>query len=900
VTESTPLAPSAEVGYLPEPIFERPPILTRVLETAEDKIREPLARRKFFQRLFLLDRDWMTRITMLMLIGAMVWGVIGGLDAYGFQSQAYGYATSGTIALTNQEIYSSITLHGLRMLFGFAQQLEMALFGLLAINAMGVKPRHKWALYASVGLINASILLLEGPFYVWPAFNDNYFPALGWTFSSPLGIQGQSAYAISPLWFLGWYALTAAVLIWAGWMLVHFRDWLRSRPAGAAGRLPVSLLFVFATVILIPITYGPLLVSTTWDIGTYYLGWGLDPLVNQVIFWMFGHGIVYVLFLIPVAALYLLIPILSKRPIYSYRFAILAAVLFILLTPLLGIHHLFLTALPTWATYTTMVISFLIIIPSAVTFFSLWMTMKGVRRSQWEWNIVALFALLAFAGSIAGGLSGPDVATIGANVDLHNSLFVLSHFHTITILAIVTGAYAVLYAVFPLLCGRLWFSTWLARVHFLATAVGGIIIVVCFEGLGALGILRRQILFPNLPAVDLYNVLLFAGIIVILVGQLFFVLNGFLTAYRGRPLVTSGLSFDEAIRTAARSTYVGSTVPVQDLPIQRKVTRARRERVEKLWVGSVIVLIVIVLAAATPQALSVTNGITSATNAPAGSEYITLSGQQYYWTVHETGPIRGTFDNAIVAYAGQWISVNATATGATQSLYIPFRSLPMVNVQVVPGSESYALFQAPSTPGVYGAPDGEFDGPWFGQDAAALIVLPSSGASDLSTFRAGGGAGDIYNPPVLTAASANLVGDSEGLFNHSIPGPTLYAGAGLVSFRWEVPLSSIGTNNYLVNVTSNDPNAQQQYVIDHNYTLPYPVGIYEITATHGLRLVTAPQSLRIDQAVNESVPLASGVYLYGLVSPVSYSYNPDGQSNGSTGSQLGEVMGLWGVLWVGP
>lgn len=884
---------------MPEAIFERPPILTRVLDTAEDAIRVPLARRRFFQRLFLLDRDWMTRITMLMLIGAMVWGVVGGLDAYSFQSQAYAYATTGTITLTNQEIYSAITLHGLRMLFGFAQQLEMALFGLLAINAMGVKPRHKWALYASVGLINASMMLLEGPFYLWPTFNDSYFPSLGWTFTSPLGVQGQSAYVIGPLWFLGWYALTAAVLIWAGWMFVHFRDWLRTRPVGAAGRLPVSLLFVLATVILIPITYGPLLVSTTWDIGTYYLGWALNPLVNQVIFWMFGHGIVYVLFLIPIAALYLLIPILSKRPIYSYRFAILAAVLFIVLTPLLGIHHMFLTALPTWSTYATMVISFLIIIPSAVTFFSLWMTMKGVRRSQWEWNIVALFALLAFAGSIAGGLSGPDVATIGADVALHNSLFVLSHFHTITILAIVTGGYAALYAVFPLLTGRLWYSTWLARIHFVATAIGGILIVVCFEELGALGILRRQILFPNLPAVDLYNIILYAGIIVTLIGQLFFVLNGFLTAYRGRPLVTTGLTFDEAIRAAAQSTYIGPTVSIREVPVQRKVTRARRERVEKLWVGSVIVLLVLVLAAATPQALFVTQGITSAANAPAGSEFVTMAGQPYYWTVNETGPIHGTFDNAIMAYAGQWVSINATARGATQSLYIPFRSLPMVNVQVVPGTTSYALFQAPSAPGVYGAPDGEFDGPWFGQDAAALIVLPTTGSSALSAFQSSGGSGDIYNPPVWTAASANLVGDGEGLFNQSIPGPTLYASAGVVSFTWEVPLSSIGPNNYLVNVTSNAPNSQQQYVIDHNYTLPYSVGIYQINATRGLVRMTPPQSLQINRVIHESLPLAGGVYLYGLILPVSYSYDPDGQSNGSTGSQLGEVMGLWGVLWVG-
>lgn len=884
------------------PVFEHPPALVQYLDATEDAIRQRLAKLRLFDRVFLLQRDWMTRITMLMLIAGLFWGAVGGFDAFGFQTQVLAYATQSTLHLSNVEIYSSVTLHGIRELFGFAQQVEIAVVGLLVVNALGVTPRHKWTLYLVALLLNGSMLLLEGPVYLFP-FNDNYFPAVGWYFLSPLGVDGQSAYVVSPLWFLGWLALGAAVLLWTAWVVVHLLDWYRAHPQAAGRQFPVFMWFVVGTLVLMPLTYVPVLVSTVWDMGTAYAGWAISPIANQVIFWMFGHAIVYVLFLIPIIELYLLIPILARRPIYSYRFAVASAIGFVVLTPLLGLHHLYLAPVPAWSTWLTMAISFAIVVPSAITFFSVWMTVKGVPRSTWEWNAVALFALLSFGGAIFGGLTGPELATIPFDVDVHNSLFVLAHFHTITILAIVAGGYALLYAFFPILTGRQWFSAALARVHFLFTLVGGTTLVLAFDELGNLGVLRREYILPIVPAITLYQTVLFGGIVILLVGQLFLVANGFLTVFRGELFSASGLSFDEAVRRAAQSTAPrAGRVPIDDVPFVRRVPRARREGAEKAWVASVIVLLAIVGAAATPGAFGVGNAINGAGGDPPISEYITLSGVQYFWTADETGPVTGSFDNALVAYAGNWIQLNLTTSGATQAFLLPFRSAGVVDVQVVPGSESFAQFQAPAVPGVYGAPDGEYDGPWFGQDVAALIVLPPANATgaSLGSFDAADGLGDIYNPPVEPVGTGPLVGNPEGLFNNSVPGPTLVATVAVpgttVTLPWTVPLSSIGADNYLVNVTSTDPNQQQQYVIDHNYTLPFTLGIYRLGPTAGpVPIVTAP--LSIGRIVDLTATLVPGVYLYGLIQPVDYSYNPAQESGGDTGIQTGQVMGLWGVLW---
>lgn len=885
-------------------VFKRPPALIQFLDETEEAIRSRLAKMRLFDRVFLLQRDWMTRITMLMLIAGLVWGAVGGFDIFGFQTQVVAYATQSSLHLSTQEIYSSITLHGIRELFGFAQQVEMAVFGFLLINALGITPRRKWTLYLSVGLLNASMLLLQGPIYLTP-FNDNYFPAIGWYFLSPLGIYGASAYVVSPIFFLGWIALAAAVLLWAWWMVANVLDWYRQHRAAALGRrFPAFLWLLMGTLVLIPLTYVPLLTASLWDMLTAYAGVPLSPLANQVIFWMFGHAIVYVLFLLPVVGLYFLIPLLARRPIYSYRFAVASAIMFVVLTPLLGIHHLYLTPLPAWVSWLTMLLSFAIVIPSAITFFSVWMTLKGVPGSQWEWNAVALFSALAFGGSIFGGLSGPVLATITTDVNVHNTMFVLAHFHAITILAIVAGGFAFLYAFFPVLTGHRWFSVRLAQLHFAFTVVGGSTIVLAMDQLANLGVLRREVILPIVPAITGIQLILFTGIIVMLVGQLFLVANGFLTVVRGPIFSASGLSFDEAVRLAAQSTTPASRrVPVHDIPFVRRTSWQKRERAEVAWIVTVSVLLAFAVTAATPGGLAVANGHTGVGREHPDTEFVTLIGQQYYWTANETGAIHGTFDNAIVVYADQWLQFNMTATGATQSLYIPFRDQAVVNTQVVPGSTSYASFQAPAQPGVYGAPDGEYDGPWFGVDVAALIVLPAPNATgqSLAEFRTNSGAGDIYNPPIDPAATTTLVSNGEGVFNFSVPGPTLTASVpssgGPVSFTWEVPLSSIGLTNYLVNVTSTAADAQQQYVIDHNYTLPYPFVLQRIDPTTGL-VAVASAPLQINARITTTASLVPGVYLYGLTAPVAYVYNPNGESGIGSGIQTGEVMGLWGVLWV--
>ena len=899
MSDAPPPAADDRAAETPVAVFQPPPAIVRFFDRTEEAIRSRLAKRTFFQRVFQLDRDWMTRITMLMVVASVFWGIVGAVDIFGWRTQVTAFALGQSLHLSNQEIYSSLTLHGIRMLFGFAQQLELALFGIIFVTAFGLTPRLKWAYYLSVFLLNLSLVLMEGPFYLYPIFNDNYFPALGWYFYSPLGIRHLSAYVASPLWYIGWIALSVGAMIWAGWMLVHFLDWWKSH-RGQVRRVPPFALFVLALVFLIPISYVTVLASSAWDLANYFGVGPVNPLLNQVLFWFFGHGIVYILFLIPITAFYFLVPIFAQRPIYSYRAAFVAAVIFTVLTPVLSIHHLYLTPVPAWAAWVTMALTFLIVIPSAITFFTVWLTLKGVRARDWSWNAVTLFLLLSFAGTMAGGLTGPDNNTLAFDIDLHNTLFIVSHFHAIALLSIAAGGFAVVYAAFPLLAGRLWYSPRLAQAHFVSTAIGWAGLVLFMDLLGSDGILRRSLIFPRTPTIVADQLWLTGFVIVSIAAQLFFVVNVLLTLYKGELLTVQGLSLDEIVRKMARSTEPNPRVPIADRPFARRTPRGTRERAERTWITVVTVLLVTVLVATSPLTISDSTAIGTPSDPPAGSEYVDLVSHQYYWAVQESGPIVGSFDNVIVVHASQWVAVNATAQGATGGFYIPFRNLGVVDIQVIPYAESYWLFRAPAVPGVYAAPDSEYNGPWFGQDVAALVVLPASGTVNLSEYRSVGGEGDVYNPPIDVANGALLTGDQEGLFDDSVPGPTLTAAPGVVSFQLSVPLASIGIDNYLVNVTNSDPNGQQAWVEAHGNTLPYSVGLYAVT-TGGSGLVAVPGTVHplvVGSPITETATLAAGVYVYGLVTPVSYVYDPAGQSTWMTGSQEGQIMGLWGILWV--
>jgi cytochrome c oxidase subunit 1 len=901
-------APEAEPPVpVPTPYVPESGILGTV-DRVEQAVRGKLAQHPWARRIFLLDRDWITRITMLMVLAALTWAVVGSADALSVRLQEWAWATSSTLPLPSQTYYSAITLHAMRLLFGLVQQLTMAVVGFLLVLYYRIHPSAKWLLYSAVGIFNLGLLLTNGPPYLLPRFNDAYFPATGWYFLSPIGLPGYSAYVVTPFWFWGWILLSLGSFAWVAWMLLQIaRAPLLRRPVPWPQKLPVWAAVAIMTTVFTAVTWVGVFVASIQDLLWLTYRVPFDPLVNQVLFWQFGHSLVYLLFFLGILAVYWLVPVVANRPVYSWRAGILSVVLYFVFSGTLSIHHLYLTPLPTWSIFATMLLSYGVILPSAITFFTLWLTTKGAPRMPR--SPVTYFLLFAWGGVIAAGLSGGAVGTVSFDLWVHNTLFVVSHFHAMLLMFILPTAFAALYVAVPLLTGRRWFSRSLSLGHFVLSAIGATGFVFAFEVLGSMGLLRRTEIFPHLPGIVAAEEAATIFAIVFGIGQILLLANLLVTVLWGEHLHLGRRSFNSVVHALVHGPdeapgHAGRTnapAPYGSDALARARAAAARHRWERLWLGTVVGAIVLTTVFAAGPSLAVPNAVHGQAGSADPAVYADMVGHQYYWSVNESGAQGGEFDNLVVVPAGASVELNLSSVSVTQAVYLPFRTQGVINVQVVPGYVTHALFTAPTTPGIYPMPEAEYDGPWFPLDMAALIVLPPGGAwsaDEAAAYTATASATDLYAPTVwqLGSPSVQLTSGDLGIWEDSIPGPTLVAPAGTMHFDYTVPLGSIDTANYLVNTTTTDGGLLQQKVTNESGRLPDTIGLYQIGPSgltpraEGTLTVGGPQEL--------SAPLAPGTYVYGVVTPTAYTYDPNGESSPITGAQSGYLMGLWGALFV--
>lgn len=533
--------------------------------------------------LFQLDKDWTSRIVMSMLVLGVIWGLLGVIDSLAVRIQETFWGMYGILPTTAQEYYAGITLHAERDLFGFAQQVIYAIFIFFTIKLLNLQPRAKWLLNVSFILINISMMLMEGPIILYPTFNDNYFPSTSWYYLSPLGIPGYSSYVMSPTFLVGWILLDAFTYLAGIWIVYHYYIATKQMKE----KLPVPLVFFLMNTLLFMIGYSGVTVADAWDIISFYGIAPMDPIANQIAFWIFGHAIVYMAWLPAIGALYLLIPTLAGRPLYSERLGRISAVLYLIFSNNVPIHHLYMVNLPYSIKILQEVLTYAVVVPTMMTFFNLWATTKGAKV---EWNVISAFTALSFTGAIAAGVTGISNATISFDSIIHNSMWVVGHFHAMILLSIVPAAMAVLYFMMPMLTGREWISKKAAWVHFWGYTIGSVMLVVGMDETGMYGVLRRSEVFPRIPTVVDAEVLATVGALLAEVSTLVWFLNLIMTLIRGNPVKVEGIPLGQFINFVA--SYLNGDIvmtSIKRLPDLTRVTRGLSSGYAMGILGSLII-----------------------------------------------------------------------------------------------------------------------------------------------------------------------------------------------------------------------------------------------------------------------------------------------------------------------
>ena len=260
---------------------------------------------------------------------------------------------------------------------------------------------------------------------------------------------------------------------------------------------------------------------------TFFAVEGGGPLLWQHLFWFFGHPEVYILVLPPMGLVSLILPKFSGRKLFGFKFVVYSTLAIGVLSFGVWAHHMFSTGMDPRLRASFMAVSLAIAIPSAVKTFN-WITTMWNGRLRLTTPM--LFCIGFVSNFIIGGVTGVFLASIPVDLILHDTYYVVGHFHYIVMGAIGFAAFAGIYYWFPIFTGRMYQRT-LGKAHFWFSMVGTNLTFFAMLALGYLGMPRRYATYEfdgaiaPLTQVATFHQLATVGAFILFIGQLFFVWN---------------------------------------------------------------------------------------------------------------------------------------------------------------------------------------------------------------------------------------------------------------------------------------------------------------------------------------------------------------------------------------
>ncbi|MFC7045481.1 cytochrome c oxidase subunit I [Halobacteriaceae archaeon GCM10025711] len=265
---------------------------------------------------------------------------------------------------------------------------------------------------------------------------------------------------------------------------------------------------------------------------TFFAVDGGSPLLWQHLFWFFGHPEVYILVLPPMGLVSLILPKFSGRKLFGFKFIVYSTLAIGVLSFGVWAHHMFTTGIDPRLRASFMAVSLAIAVPSAVKVFN-WITTMWNGRLRLTTPM--LFSIGFVANFIIGGVTGVFLAAIPVDLVLHDTYYVVGHFHYVIMGAIAFGVFSGVYYWFPIVTGRMYQRS-LGKAHFWLTMVGTNVTFFAMILLGYEGMPRRYATY--LPKFFDLHLLATIGAFILLFGQLIWVWNMATSWYEGRVVDT--------------------------------------------------------------------------------------------------------------------------------------------------------------------------------------------------------------------------------------------------------------------------------------------------------------------------------------------------------------------------
>lgn len=500
------------------------------------------------------------------LITGMVWAVLGGLMSVLFRLEL-GYPESKFMFLqdilgkwwvqdghiTKEAYYALVTTHGTVLVFfvltaglsgTFANFLIPLQVGARDMASPFMNMLSYWFFFLASVVMLSSIFVETGPF------------SGGWTAYPPLSALKDASPGSGrgmDLWIIAMALFVVSSLLGG---INYIVTVLNMRTKGMSmTRLPLTIWALFFTAVLGLLSFpvllsGFILLIFDRNFGTsFYLsdifvnGVGALPneggnaILFQHLFWFLGHPEVYIILLPAMGMVSEILSVNSRKPIFGYMAMVGSLFAIAILAFLVWAHHMFVTGLNPLLGSIFVLLTLLIAVPSAIKVFN-WLT------TLWRGNIrftpAMLFAIGFVSLFISGGLTGIWLGNSALDIHLHDTYFVIAHFHIVMGVASMFGMFAGIYHWYPKMYGR-YLNNTLGYIHFWVTMIGAYLIFWPMHYEGLAGMPRRYYSYASWESFKQFaslNQFISTVAIIVFAVQILFLFNFFYSIFKGRKVTT--------------------------------------------------------------------------------------------------------------------------------------------------------------------------------------------------------------------------------------------------------------------------------------------------------------------------------------------------------------------------
>ena len=449
------------------------------------------------------------RIAVLYLVSVTFFFIIGGLLAMMIRMQLL--TPNG--ALMSPDTYNKVfTMHGVSMVFFVLIPAVPAILGNFLLPLM-VGARD--LAFPKINLLSLYLYWIGGLLLLYTVIAGGI--DTGWTFTTPLSTQFVNTNVISgglAAFFAGFSSIFTGLnfIVTTHRMRAPGMTWFRL-PLFVWAHYATAIIMVLATPV-VSITIVLVALERLTGVGVFDPKLGGDPLLFQHLFWFYSHPAVYVMLLPSMGVISEVLACFSRKRVFGYTAVAFSSVAIALFGFFVWEHHMFIMGVSQYSALVFSMLTMLVAVPSAIKVFN-WTT--TLYKGSISFEAPMVYALCFLGLFVVGGLTGVFLGSMGMDIQLTETYFVVAHFHFVMVGAVLMGFLAGLHFWWPKITGRMYPEP-PAKVAAVLIFVGFFFTFGPQFVLGYLGMPRRYAMYP--PEWQILNVMSTAGATVMGFGYL--------------------------------------------------------------------------------------------------------------------------------------------------------------------------------------------------------------------------------------------------------------------------------------------------------------------------------------------------------------------------------------------